>query len=90
MPVYGLGTVIATLRISERYEELSHALTDSNEFAEKSSTSSPHTRKADQYSEDDDESDEDDDLDEYWDLDELGVDPEEFYDLCRNCTSPRP
>lgn len=65
--------------------------TDLSEFAERLSISFLPTRRADQYFEDDDENDEeDDDLDEYWDLDELGVDPEEFYDLCRNCTSPRP
>lgn len=46
-------------------------------------------------SEDEDLDDDDDEEchirdDEYWDLDELGVDLEEFYDLCRNCTSLKP
>lgn len=34
-----------------------------------------------QYFDDEDESEDNLD-DDYWDLDELGVDPEEFYDLC--------
>jgi hypothetical protein len=43
-----------------------------------------------------DDSDLDDDISEaalddgYWDLDELGIDPEEFYDLCPLSRSARP
>lgn len=64
---------------------------DSSESAVRLCTSSIPVVEAKPYSERDDEDDDDDDdeLNDYWDLDELGVDPEEFYDLCRNCTSRR-
>lgn len=61
----------------------------SRECAERSCTSFLLTEaEGDQYFDDESESaDHDyDDDDEYWDL----YEDEEFYDLCRNCTSPRP
>lgn len=42
---------------------------------------------------DEEDLEEDEDIEEaslddgYWDLDELGIDPEEFYDLCRRFPS---
>lgn len=59
-------------------------LTASREYAERLCTSSPRINpEEDLYFEDDEELNDD----EYWDLDELGIDPEEFYDLCRNSFS---
>lgn len=64
--------------------------TDSREWPARFCTLSVRTEAEDDPYFDDESESADDDDEEYWDLDELGVDPEEFYDLCRNCTSPRP
>lgn len=59
--------------------------TDLNESARRFITS-PIDDLEDLDLNDEDENDEEDD---YWDLDELGIDPEEFYDLCPNSLSPK-
>lgn len=81
----GLVTDIATSLIFARFVERSVALMVSSEWLERSATSSnQEEEEEEQYSSEDDESaDYDDDFD-YFNLDELGVDPEEFYDLCPN------
>lgn len=61
--------------------------TDSNESARRYITSPIDDQEDLDLSDENDLDEEDED---YWDLDELGIDPEEFYDLCRNLHSARP
>lgn len=83
MQAYGLRTATATWRTFAHFGGRYHVLMDSRGSAEKLSTSShPIEDEDDQYFDEDDEA-----SDDYWDLDELGIDPEEFYDLCRNSFS---
>lgn len=82
MQAYGPGTDIGTSRTFVLSAGLSRELTGSSAFAGRLCTSYTQDEEDEPYSDDDDES-----LDDYFDLDELGIDPEEFYELCPNSFS---
>lgn len=91
---YGLVIAIATWRTFARSVERSHVLTDLREWPEKSCTLSGLEVAVEKpfLNDDDglDEEDEDDDDFDYFNLDELGIDPEEYYELCHNSFFHRP
>lgn len=82
----GHGTVTGTSRTSELYDGRYPGPTDLSASA-KRFTTSPIDDPEDLDLSDENDLDEDDD--DYWDLDELGIDPEEFYNLCPNSRSAR-